>query len=161
MVLQKNASIANVKASIEDYIRNKLGVTEGLDIDYEEAPFEVNHVKEWINPRIIGIGERVYHRQVGGGLHGNTAEILLNINIFVNRELTTKTNRVYELRDICYQYFTSGKQISMYDFNNDDFTNVLQTMVVRSVITDAVVPNQDYAQYNFSVMVEFLEQWVR
>lgn len=161
MVLQKNASIANVKASIEKYIKDNLGITEGLDIDYEETPFEVNHVKEWINPRIIGIGGRSFHRQTGGGLLGQTSEVLLNINIFVNRELTQKTNRIYELRDLIYTYFTIGKEISLYDFNNDDFTNILQTLVVREIITDQVVPAEDYSQYVFACMISWLEQWVK
>jgi hypothetical protein len=84
---------------------------------------------------------------------------MLNFNIFVNREKTLKTNRHYEIRDLIYEYFKIGTQIDLYDFSSDDFSSSLQKMEVREIVTDMVIRDDRYSAYNFTVAIDWLENW--
>lgn len=160
MALNKEGKLQNVKASIEKYIYDNLVLVEGLEIAWEGKPFEEGNALEWVQESIVGVGERMYHRQVNGSdVYGNTTMVMLSFNIFVNPEKTHKTNRNYEIRDIIHNYFTIGKSISLYDFSDDDFTTSLQEMQVDEIMTDGQIPNEEYQQYNITYVVEWLEKW--
>jgi len=159
MALNANGKFQNVKASLEKYIKDNLVTTEGLVVDFEGFPFEGTGRSEWIEERILGPGERDYHRQVSSTTTGQTTEIVLNFNIFVNPDKTTKTNRHYEIRDIVADYFKIGTQIDLYDFSNNDWTTSLQKMEVRDVITDRTIPDPSFLQFTFTVGIAWQESW--
>ena len=159
MTLNINGKIQNVKASIEKYIKDNLVTTSSFVVNFEGLPFEEANRAEWIEETILGLGNRDFHRQVSATTTGQTTQVMLNFNIFVNRELTAKTNRAYEIRDILADYFKIGTQIDLYDFSGDDFTTSLQKMEVNEIITDRAIPDEYYSQYNFSVGINWLEQW--
>jgi len=156
MALNNEASIENVKYSIERYLSSNLS---GVSFAWEGTPFESRGVPEFVQEQLLGVGTTLYHRQVGGEKEGQTAEVLLNLNIFVSMEGTTKTNRHYELRDTLYEYLKIGSQIPLYDFASGNTTTAIQTMKVREVVTDTPVPNPDHWQYNLTVAIDWLQKW--
>ena len=159
MSLDQSGKIQNVKASLEKYIGDNLVITEGLTMDFEGKPFEGTGMAEWIEERILGSGSRDFHRQVSSSATGQTTQIILNMNIFVNPDKTTKTNRHYEIRDIVADYFKIGTQIALYDFSNNDWATSLQEMEVREIITDRPIPDLDFLMYSFTVGIAWLESW--
>jgi len=159
MVLNANGKWQNVKASLEKYIDDNLVIAEGLIVDFEDFPFEGTGQAEWVEERILGPGRRDYHRQISSTAIGQTTEIVLNFNIFVNPNKTTKTNRHYEIRDLIASCFKIGTQIDLYDFSNNDWITSLQKMEVRDIITDRTIPDPDFLMYSFTVIIAWLEQW--
>ena len=159
MGLDNSGKIQNVKASIEKYIDDNLVATAGLTMDWEGVPFESSGVSCWVQPRIIGMGGRDFHRQVtSGSTLGQTTQVLLNFNIFVSPEqMPPRTNRHYQVRDRIAGYFCIGKQIDLYDIG--DWTTSLQKMEVDEIITDRTVPDPDFYQYNYTVGIRWLEKW--
>lgn len=154
--------MSNIKSSIEKYIHENLVVTEGLVVDFEEVPFESGHQLEWVEERIIGTGDFDFHRQVGGGADlGQTKELLLQFNVYTHRDNTTKVVRHYELRDIVYNYFTIGKEIPIYDYNNDEFNTVLDYLKVYEVDNDTAIPNTEWRQYNITFILLYTESWTK
>jgi len=159
MAINANGKIQNVKASLEKYIGDNLVITEGLTMDFEGKPFEGTGLAEWIEERILGSGSRDFHRQVSSLTMGQTTQLLVNFNIFVNPDMTTKTNRHYEIRDIVADYFKIGTQIDLYDFSDSDWTTSLQKMEVREIITDRTIPDPNFSMYSFTVGISWLESW--
>ena len=158
MALSNQGKVQNVKASLEKYIADNLSTTEGLTIAYEGFPFESSGVTEWVQENILK-GGRSFHRQVDTTNIGQTTEVMINFNLFVDPSKTAKTNRHYELRDIVAGYFSIGKTISLYDFYNGEFVTSLQSMKVRDVVTDTAIPNDNYLQYNYTISIDWLEKW--
>jgi hypothetical protein len=159
MALNSNGMVQNVKASIEKYIHTHLVMTEGFTLSFEGMQFEPASMSEWIQERILSFTEEEYHRQVSNTEEGQTTMVMLSFNVFVNPDKADRTNRHYEIRDRIEEYFNIGDSISLYDFNNDDFANALQTMKIRDVITDTAIPNDSWMQYNYTCLVSFLEKW--
>ena len=62
MALDKSGKMQNVKASVEKYIKDSLVTAAGLTIDWEGVPFESSGVSMWVQPRILGTGNRDFHR---------------------------------------------------------------------------------------------------
>ena len=85
----------------------------------------------------------------------------MSFNCFVQRDNTTKVVRHYELRDLIYNYFTIGKTIPIYDYNDDDFVNVLDYLKVFEIDTDAPLPNNDWRQYNLTLVLQYTERWTK
>jgi len=158
MVITAEGKLQNVKASIEEYIDANLVKVEGLVIDWEGTTFEVANRAEWIQERILGLGEIVQHRHVGVE-KGRSCQVMLNFNVFVNRELTTKSNRQYKIRDLIFKYFNEGAQIDLYDYEGGNFTTSLQKMTVRETITDQPIPDETYWQYNVTVGIHWIQKW--
>lgn len=153
------SKVQNVKASIENYIGDNLVTTEGLKVNFEGLKFETEGLEEWIQEDIMGEVPE-FHRQVDeDGNFGQTVSIILNFNIFVNKDKTRKTNRHYEIRDIIYNYFYIGAQINLYDFSQGDFNNALQVMKIREIITDMKIPDDNFYQYTFTVGIDWLQKW--
>ena len=162
MAVLASARMANIKASVEKYIYDKVVLIEGIAVDFEEVPFESGDHTEWIQERLMGVSDFDFHRQVGGGADlGQTKELLLSFNCFVQRDNTTKVVRHYELRDLIYNYFTIGKTIPIYDYNDDDFVNVLDYLKVFEIDTDAPLPNNDWRQYNLTLVLQYTERWTK
>jgi len=159
MARSAQGKIQNVKASLERYIKDKLVTTEGFTVDFEGFPFEGTGLAEWIEERILGPGAKDFHRQVSSTTIGQTTQIVLNLNIFVNPSKTRRTNRHYEIRDAVIGYFEIGTQIDLYDFSDNDWTTSLQKMEVNETITDRPIPDPDFHQYNLSVGIAWLECW--
>ena len=159
MALNAEGKAQNVKASLERYAHEKLVVDEGLLVHFEGLPFEPEHAEEWVQESILGFVDQRYHRQVDDGVFGQTVSVLLNFNVFVNRETVMRTNRPHELRDVIYDYFTVGTEIPLYDFYNQDFSEVLDVMTVAEVVTDGPVPNEDYQQWTLTLSVDWLQKW--
>ena len=159
MALLAHAKIQNVKASIEKYIKDNIETGQGISIDWEGSMFEEGDKNEWIQERILSGGNRDYHRSTDVDKEGQTTQIILNFNIFVNRQNTQKTNRHYELRDILFEYFKIGTEIDLYDFSSGNFNTSLQKMMITEIITDQPIPDEAYFQYNFTIGMNWLEQW--
>ena len=158
MSLDQSGKIQNVKASVEKYIYDRLVTTSGLTIDWEGLPFESSGVSVWVQPRILGTGNRDFHRQVSGSTLGQTTQVLVNFNVFVNPELMApRTNRHYQVRDKIANYFCIGKQIDLYDVG--DWASSLQKMEVDEIITDRTIPDPDFYQYNYTIGISWLEMW--
>lgn len=158
MTLTAEGKYQNVKASIEKHIHTNLVGTEGLVIDWEGTTFEPANRLEWIQERILGTGEIIQHRHVGAE-KGRSSHVMLSFNIFVNRELTNKSNRHYEIRDLILKYFNEGDQVNLYDFENGDFTTILQKMTIREIITDQPIPDETYWMYNYSCGIHWIQKW--
>ena len=159
MALLAHAKIQNVKASFEKYINDNIVIGKDIAVDFEGLPFEEGDKTEWIQERILSGGNRDYHRQTDVDKEGQTTQVMLNFNIFVNKQNTQKTNRHYEIRDILSEYFKIGTEIDLYDFSIGNFDSSLQTMKVLEIITDQPIPDEKYFQYNFTVGIDWLEQW--
>jgi len=159
MSLNANGKFQNVKASIEKYIRDNLIATEDLVFDIEGEPFERPSSQEWVEEVILGKGAGIYHRQTSSTTTGKTVPVLLSLNIYVGKTETTKTNRHYEIRDVVANYLKIGTKIDLFDFADDDWTNSLQTMEVRDVVTDRAIPDPDFHRYNYTVEIHWMEQW--
>lgn len=160
MSLTNQSKEQNVKASVEKYISENLAITELLTIDFEGIPFESSGSKEWIQERFMASNSTDSNsmgRKVGGQ-KTTTKQAMISFNIFVNKERATKANRHYELRDKIADYFEVGEGINLYDAENGDFSTVLQVMIVDEIITDMVIPNDDYLQYNYTVGIEWLSK---
>ena len=157
------SKMQNVKSSIEKYIKDNLVTTEGLKVNFEGLSFETEGLEEWIQEDIIGNVSEFngqFHRQVDeSDRHGQTISIFLNFSIFVNRNKTKKTNRHYEIRDIIANYFYIGTEINLYDFYNGNFSNVLQIMKIRDIETDRKIPDDDFHQYIYTVVIDWLQKW--
>ena len=160
----------NIKASLEKYIRDNIVLIEGLYVVFEGMPYsnlsqeeEVtgrSNREEWIHENILTLrGNSQYHRQVELNTYGETEGVLLDFSIFVNKEKTRKTNRHYEIRDIIAEHFYIGTLIDMYDFASADFNTVLQKLKVHEIITDRVIPNNNYLQYNYTASILWLNKW--
>jgi len=162
MPITAQSRMSNIKASIEKYIYDKLVLIEGIPVDFEEVPFESGSQTEWIQERIIGPGDVQFLRQVGGGADlGQNKELLLSFNCFVQRDNTTKVVRHYELRDIVYNYFTIGTSIPIYDYNDDDFVNILDYLIVFEVEDDRTIHNNEWRQYNLTLVLNYTESWTK
>lgn len=159
MILLNEGKIQNVKASIERYIQANLSGTEGLTIDYEGKSGEPFSSDEWVQERILGPTNHRYHRGIGGSRRGQGESIILNLNVFVNRQKTKKTNRHYEIRDLIVKHFYVGKDIDLYDFENGNFTTSIQKMRVREVVTDEPIPDDDFFQWNYTVGIDWMAKW--
>jgi len=161
MTINAQGKAQNVKASLEHYIHEKLVVTEGLVVDFQGKPFESADQQEWVQERIMGFPNHDYHRQTTSALEGQTTTVLLNFNIFVNKESPTnrRTNRSYEIRDIVADYFKIGTEIDLYDASNSDWTTSLQKMFVFDVATDAPISDETFEQYSYAVEILWLEQF--
>lgn len=158
MALSAEGKYQNFKASLENYVNANLVVTEQLAIDYEGVPFEEADYNEWVQVRIIGTGNwEDLHRS--SSTRKKIAQPIVNFNVFVKPESTTKSNRHYQIRDIVAGYFELGSQIDFYDFASEDFTNVLQELTVKEIITDSPIPNDDFRQYNYTVGIEWIQKW--
>lgn len=160
MTLTNQSKVQNVKASLEKYVGDSFVLTEGLSVDFEGLPFEVAGSSEWVQARFMSsIPSDVasYGRKVAND-KTTTKQVIVSFNIFVNREKARKTNRHYELRDIVASYLELGDQVSLYDFENGNFSDVLQNMTVKEIITDMVIPNDDYYQYNYTVGLEWFSK---
>jgi len=157
--IDADGMVQNVKASIEKYIANQLVMEEELTIAWEGMQFEPEHMAEWVRERILAFADRDYHRQVSDTEEGQTTMVMLSFNIFVNPEKADKTNRHYEIRDKIAEHFHINKTISLYDFSSDDFTDALQTMKVREIITDQPIPNDEWMQFDYTVGISWLEKW--
>ena len=150
----------NIKASLEKYIRDNIVLIEGLYVVFEGFPWSSTAQEEWIHENILTLrSNSQYHRQVGENTYGETLEIILDFSIFVNKEKTRKTNRHQELRDIIANYFKVGTEINLYDFASADFNTVLQKLKVHEIITDEVIPNNNYLQYNYTASILWLNKW--
>jgi len=158
MALLSSGKIQNFKASVEKYIQDNLSTTEGFIIHYEGLPFESAH-NEWIEETILGVGDTEYVRGIGGSTNAMLVRPLINFNIYVKKQNTTKTNRHYEIRDILAGYFEIKDGINLYDFSTGDFTNSLQLMHVSEIVTDRPIPSSDFFQYNYSVAVEWRQEF--
>lgn len=161
MTLQASAKSQNLKASIEKYISDNLAIEEELSIDFEGLPFETSHRNEWVQERIMDTSSNTqYNRHVSSQYKGKTSDVLLSLNVFVNKENAIKTNRHFELRDIVAGYFEIGTMINMYDSSKGNFDIVIQKMKVREIVTDSPIPNNEgYLQYNYTVAIEWLQEW--
>lgn len=159
MTLNSQGKFQNVKASLEKYIHDNLVITEGFIVDFEGFPFEGTNEEEWIEERILGKGAGDFHRQVSSTTSGQTVPVLLNMNIFVNPNKTKRTNRHYEIRDYVAEYFKIGTLIDLYDFSANDWGTSLQKMEVNEIITDRPIPDPNFHMYNFTISVDWLEQW--
>ena len=160
MTLNAQGMVQNVKASLEKYIHDNLVVEEGLNVDFEGTPFEVADAEEWIQERILGFVKQDYHRQTSETLHGQTTQVLLSMNVFVDRNASHgRTNRHYEIRDTIAEYFKVGTVIDLYDFSQDDWSSALQKLFVFEVVTDTPIPNADFHQYTLTYRVDWLEEW--
>jgi len=149
----------NVKASIENYIQKKLVLDEELIVQFEGMPFEADGYNEWIREEIVGKTTEIYFRDAELGYDGVVSGIMLQFNIFVNKEKTSKTNRHYEIRDLIAEHFNLGNKINLYDFQEYDYDNSLQTLAIRDIITDQPIPNDQYHQYNYTVLIHWIEKW--
>lgn len=158
MVLLDTGKFQNFKASVEKYTQDNLVTTEGLRVNLEGLPSE-STPDEWIDETILGIGEIESVRGVGGSVYANVNQPMVNFNIFVKKQHTTKTNRHYELRDIVVNYFKLGDTINLYDFSTGDFTNVIQIMKVREIVTDQAIPSTDFHQWTYAIAIEWRQEW--
>ena len=158
MALLASAKFQNFKVSIEKFLFDNLTITEGIPLDLEGMPFE-SSIAEWIEERLLSQGVRDYHRGVTEVHNAQTTMPIVNLNIFVKKNLAKKSNRHYELRDIIASYITPNKRILLYDFESGDFTTSIQTMVIREIITDMPIQDELFFQYNYSFTIEWYQQW--
>ncbi|MBW8001770.1 MAG: hypothetical protein FVQ80_07070 [Planctomycetes bacterium] len=161
MVLNAQGKLQNVKASVEKYVNDKLVVTEGFTVNYEGHPFEVASAEEWIDETILGLGDFEYVRGVDSSSFGQLTNVILNFNIFVNKEKTLQSNRHYVIRDIIFDYFKIGTTVNMYDFSEGNFVTVIQTLKVREVVTDSPLVEDNYFRYTLTFGLEWLQKWNR
>ena len=161
MTLESQGKLQNVKASVEKYINDTLVITHGLTVNYEGIPFEVASREEWVEETILGLGDFEYVRGVDSSHFGQLTTVLLNFNIFVNKEKTLRSNRHYEIRDVVFDYFKVGTTVDMYDFSNSNFVTVIQKLKVREVITDTPIPENNYFRYTLTFGIEWLQKWDR
>ncbi len=159
MAIDKHSKIQNVKASLEKYIADNLVTTEGLRVAFEGVPFESATEDEWIEERIESFGNTDFGRQVDTTRMGQTTQVMLSFNIFVNPDKTIKSNRHYELRDKVLNYFTIGTTINMYDFYNNNFSTVVQILKVRDILTDRAIQDDNFWRYEIVIGVDWLEKW--
>ena len=153
--------IQNVKASIEKYIHDNIVVTDDIKINFEAYPFEISDESEWVNEYFTETRDREYHRNVDvGSVYGQTNPLYLTFMIHVVKEKTKKTNRHYEIRDIIANYFSIGSKINLYDFSNNEFNTVIQTMKVREIdLDEALLDERKFYIYNYTVVIDWLEKW--
>lgn len=156
--MHNEGKIQNIKASFEKYIHDNIVMIEGLNVNFEGLPFESEGKVEWIQESMMK-GGYDYHRQVDNENYGKTSVIMINFNIFVNKDKVKKTNRHYEIRDIIAEYFKIGTQVDLYDFSQADFNNSLQKMKLREIVTDQVISDNDFYQYNYTCSFDWLEKW--
>ena len=156
MGLEARGKIENVKASLEKYIYDSLVTASGVSVNMEGLPFEATHRDEWIQENILGVRDWQIHKRDGEGMRGQTTQVILNFNIFVNRKETKKANRHYELRDTIATYFNIGTDVDLYDASNSEWLTSLEKLRLREVITDASIPNDNFYQYNYTVGFEWL-----
>jgi len=158
MALGKQASMANVKASLDQYIFDSLGPEgEELNIDYEGLEFETTEKKEWIQPRIMDFN-RDYLRQGSATEYGSLNNVTLNINIFVNQSGATLADKHYRIRDTIVNYFKVGQSISIKDhLSGATSPTTLNYLKVRRLITDRPIPSEDLLQYTLTWEMDYTE----
>jgi len=152
--------VENLKTSIERHIRQKLELEEGFTIHYEGLNFEEDSSSEWIQENILSTNlEEQYDHKDHSGNRRKLVVVALNFNIFVKKTSTTKTNRHYEIRDALGEYYNVGHTINLYDAVSENFSSSIQTMKIKEIITDEVIPSDDIYQYNYTIGIEWLRKW--
>src|SRR3990167_4545691 len=149
MTLDANASMANIKRSLDKYCNDNLYSTEGLNVSFEGLPFENVAYTEWVQPRILDITTQ-YHRQGSSTQYGETASVLFQINIFTKKSGVTIADRHYMIRDIVADYFKIGKDISIANYVSG--TTALDNLRIREVVTDSPLPET-------STMYQYVLAW--
>jgi len=144
--IDSNSRAANIKMSLDKYIRVNLGTSEGLTISYEGVPFNDTAYTSWIQPRILDISSD-YHRQGSGTQYGETTNILYQINVFTKKSGITTSHLHYTMRDQVANYFRVRQNINVKDYVNSGTTQ-LDILVVRRMVNDNPLPeSNEYYQY--------------
>ena len=150
------ASAANLKLSLEKYIYDNLYSVEDLDIDYEGLAFDDTVKTEWVQPRILDITSQ-FIRQSSSSKYGESANVLFQIGIFVKKGKMTSVDRCYRIRDMVAKYFKVGKDISLYDYINDD--SELCKMRIRDVVNDDPMPEEkEYFRHILAIEIEYVRE---
>lgn len=159
MALGTTAQKANIKRSLERYFNDNLGPSgENFKIDMEGLPFETIDKDEWLQPRILDFASE-YLRQASGTEYGSQVDILFNVNVFVTKSGTSYADRHYRIRDKVVNYFKCGQRIAISDCVSGS-TVTVDYMKVRDLVTDRVVPDENFLQYSLAWEIDYTEQTI-
>ncbi len=157
MSLDAGAKSVNIKMSLDKYIQDNFQTTEGIDIDYEGLPFDSTASTEWIQARIVDI-QSDFMRQASGTEYGEDTNILLSLNVFVDKSGVTMSHKHYYLRDKIFNYFKVKQNIALRSYA-DSGTTLLAYMQVREVVTDRVIgETNEYYQYATAFSLDFVRK---
>jgi len=161
MVQHATSMIRNVKGSIEKSVYDNLKTTESINIDFEAFPFEsgATSITEWIQLRIMDVGDPSWKPRAGSSSRGNMAPVMVSFNCFVNKENVVLANGHYRLRDVVNKYYYSGASIPLRDYVGGTTQPWTCLMTVRDIITDMPIPNEDLNHYNYTISLEYLREW--
>uniref|UniRef100_A0A6M3IP32 Uncharacterized protein n=1 Tax=viral metagenome TaxID=1070528 RepID=A0A6M3IP32_9ZZZZ len=146
MSIVGTAKVSNVKMSLDKYVNDNTGTSEGLSIDFEGVPFDNTANTEWIQPRILDFGS-TYNRQGSSTEYAESVDVFYNINIFVKKSGVTTSHRHYAIRDIVADYFKIGQDIYLRNYAEGGTTQIAKIRV-RDLVTDSPIPEtNEYLQY--------------
>jgi len=125
----------NIKISLDTYVSNNLGGSEGLIVNYEGLPFDDTSYDSWIQPRVLNIYSDPDMRDDIDDL-----TVIYEVNIFAKKSGVTNSQAHYMMRDQVANYFRINEDILM----NDSVTY----MRVRGILEDSpLVESNEYYQY--------------
>ena len=159
MTIDATARFENVEASLRVYVNTSLVTGQSMTIDWGRVKEDSSGWTEWVQPRLISVTRRKYHRQVTSTLKGSTVFALFGLNIFLKTGTSTNAYRLYELRDLVAQYFTINQAINLVDYAGESAT--VGTLVVDEIVTDREIPSpspEHIAQWNITVSLRWLEK---
>jgi len=159
VTIDATARFENIEASLRAYVDTSLVTGQSMTIDRGHVTEDSSGWTEWVQPRLISVTRRKYHRQVDSTHRGSTVFALFSLNIFLKTADSTNAYRLYELRDLVAQYFTINQAINLVDYAGESAT--VGTLVVDEIVTDREIPSpspEHIAQWNITVSLRWLEK---
>lgn len=160
MALGQQAKIANVKASLDQYLMDNLGpYGEEIPIHFEGVPFETTGKSFWIQPRLVDIS-RVYLRQGSSTEYGTQNNLMFDISIFADSTGVSIADKHYRIRDTIMDYFKIGQLIPLKDHvSGATSPQTLNYMKIRRLITDKPMPGIRNISMGRRVFSESINQY--
>jgi hypothetical protein len=149
----------NLKASIFKYIEANFTTTP---VDYAGAGLDESDYDEWVRADVM-LTPTIHMRQVGGGLLGGEASVLVNLNIFHKQSELQSTNiyRIQRIRDELANLFRVPVEVPIKDWVENAGANTVGTALTFELEDQDLglqMENTVY-QYNLTSTLRYIFKW--